>query len=216
MKSFWLEWRGFLLFIILMVFFRSVIADWNTVPTGSMKPTIVEGDRIWVNKLAYDVKIPWTNIGLYQLGSPERGDIVVFNSPTDGTRLVKRLIGMPGDIVSLRNNVLFINDQQVHYQAITQTSNTAAQLIESLNDKQPHTIQLVAPWPHTMSSFGSVRIPDNHYWMMGDNRDESADSRVFGYVAHKYLIGKVESVVVSLNPSNYYLPRKDRILQTLH
>src|SRR5687768_2214405 len=93
------ENRGFILFIFLMLVFRSSFADWNTVPTGSMKPTIVEGDRIWVNKLAYDVRIPFTSISVHQIADPQRGDIVVFDSKAAGNRLVKRVIGLPGDVV---------------------------------------------------------------------------------------------------------------------
>ncbi len=75
----WREYRGFALFVILMIIFRSALADWNTVPTGSMKPTIVEGDRIFVNKLAYDLRVPLTHISIYKFGDPKRGDIVVFD-----------------------------------------------------------------------------------------------------------------------------------------
>src|SRR5712671_1022116 len=94
----WREYRGFALFVVLMVVFRSSLADWNTVPTGSMKPTILEGDRIWVNKLAYDLRLPLTGVSLYRLADPQRGDIVVFDSKAADTRLVKRVIGLPGDV----------------------------------------------------------------------------------------------------------------------
>src|SRR5258708_31927955 len=95
----WREYRGFALFIILMIIFRSALADWNVVPTGSMKPTILEGDRILVNKLAYDFRVPLTHIALYRFADPSRGDIVVFDSRAADTRLVKRVIGLPCDIV---------------------------------------------------------------------------------------------------------------------
>src|SRR6478735_9147129 len=93
----WREYRGFAVFVVLMVIFRSALADWNVVPTGSMKPTIIEGDRILVNKLAYDFKIPLTHISLHKFADPGRGDIVVFDSRAAATRLVKRVIGLPGD-----------------------------------------------------------------------------------------------------------------------
>src|SRR6266571_4011946 len=93
----WREYRGFAVFIVLMVIFRSALADWNVVPTGSMKPTILEGDRVLVNKLAYDLKVPFTTWHIAQWDNPRRGDIVVFYSLKDGTRLVKRVIGLPGD-----------------------------------------------------------------------------------------------------------------------
>jgi signal peptidase I len=96
---FWNEWIKALLIVLVVVgAFRSAVADWNDVPTGSMKPTILEGDRIVVNKLAYDLKVPFTRWGLARWGKPQRGDIVVLFSPADGQRLVKRVFGfVPGD-----------------------------------------------------------------------------------------------------------------------
>ena len=85
------------------------MADWNDVPTGSMKPTILEGDRVFVNKLAYDLKVPFTTWHITEWSNPHCGDIVVFFSPKDGKRLVKRVIGLPGDTVELQNERLVIN-----------------------------------------------------------------------------------------------------------
>src|SRR5256885_7950233 len=110
-----------LLILALIVFsIRSSLADWNDVPTGSMKPTIVEGDRVFINKLAYDLKVPFTTRHIAEWGNPRRGDIVVFFSPHDGQRLVKRVIGLPGDMVELRNNVLVLNGKAVDYKPIAE------------------------------------------------------------------------------------------------
>src|SRR5437660_4002269 len=111
----WQEYRSLVLFVVLMIIFRSALADWNTVPTGSMKPTILEGDRIFVNKLAYDLRIPLTHISIHKFGDPGRGDIVVFDSKAAETRLVKRVIGLPGDVVEMRNNHLAINGVEARY-----------------------------------------------------------------------------------------------------
>src|SRR6266568_5461318 len=97
----WREYRAFALFFVLMIIFRSALADWNVVPTGSMKPTILEGDRILVNKLAYDFRVPLTHIALYRFADPGRGDVAVFASKAADTRLVKRVIGVPGDTVEM-------------------------------------------------------------------------------------------------------------------
>src|SRR5437762_10909343 len=105
----WREYRAFVLFIVLMVIFRSALADWNVVPTGSMKPSIIEGDRILVNKLAYDLKFPFTTWHLAKWSDPKRGEVVVFDSPENGIRLVKRVMGVPGDTIQLINNQLLIN-----------------------------------------------------------------------------------------------------------
>src|SRR6266446_6543810 len=109
------EIRPLLILLFIGFSIRSSLADWNDVPTGSMKPTILEGDRIFINKLAYDLKVPFTTWHIAEWSNPQRGDIVVFFSPKDGTRLVKRVIGLPGDTIELRNDQLFINDQPVDY-----------------------------------------------------------------------------------------------------
>ena len=93
------EIRPLLIMAVILFSIRSSLADWNDVPSGSMKPTLVEGDRIFVNKLAYDLKVPFTTWHLAEWSDPQRGDIVVFFSPHDDKRLVKRVIGLPGDTV---------------------------------------------------------------------------------------------------------------------
>src|SRR5258705_12805709 len=96
------EIRVFILMLLIISSLRSALADWNDVPTGSMKPTIQEGDRVVVNKLAYDLKVPFTTIEIWKWSDPRRGDIVVLFSPLDGTRLVKRVIAVPGDRNAMR------------------------------------------------------------------------------------------------------------------
>src|SRR5262245_51811636 len=101
--------------LIAMVTFRSAVADWNVVPTGSMKPTILEGDRIFVNKLAYDLKVPFLEQPLLEWSDPKRADIVTFRSPIDGTLFVKRVVGLPGDRIEMRDNRLFVNGKPATY-----------------------------------------------------------------------------------------------------
>src|SRR5262250_2716029 len=115
LKKAWQEYRGFALFVVLMIIFRSALADGIVVPAGSMKPTILEGDRILVNKLAYDLRIPLTHLPVPKSAAPKRGDIVVFDSKAADTRLVKRVIGLPGDTVSMRDNRLIINGIEARY-----------------------------------------------------------------------------------------------------
>lgn len=207
------EHRGFFLFILLMIGFRSAIADWNTVPTGSMNPTIVEGDRILVNKLAYDVNIPLTQRSLHRLSDPARGDIVIFDSAAADKRLVKRVIGLPGDRVELRNNQLIINNKRATYSR-ARTVHDALQVTESLGETR-HRIQIDVFSPSPMSSFGPVSIPEGFYFVMGDNRDHSADSRFYGLIPRNEIVGKANKVIVSLDYDHYYLPRHDRLLLDL-
>ncbi len=91
---------------------RTAVADWNTIPSGSMRPTILEGDVVLVNRIAYDLKLPLTDIAIARLGEPKRGEVLTFTSPADGMRLIKRLVALPGDVVEMRDEVLFIDGQQ--------------------------------------------------------------------------------------------------------
>ncbi|MCF6194769.1 MAG: signal peptidase I, partial [Kangiellaceae bacterium] len=102
LANFWNENKGLFLFLFLMLFFRSAIADWYHVPSGSMQPTILIGDRVFVNKLAYDVKIPFTDINLKRHAEPRRGDVIVFDSKASNDRLIKRVIGISGDKIEMR------------------------------------------------------------------------------------------------------------------
>jgi signal peptidase I len=99
------------LIVVTLCSVRSSVADWNDVPTGSMKPSILEGDRIYVNKLAYGLKVPFTTWHLARWDAPHRGEVVVFFCPKDGTRMVKRIAAGPGDTLQLVDNRLFINGQ---------------------------------------------------------------------------------------------------------
>src|SRR5438876_6787787 len=112
------EIRVFLILLLVISSLRSALADWNDVPTGSMKPTIEEGDRVVVNKLAYDLKIPFTTIEVAKWGDPQRGDIVVLFSPEDGVRLVKRVVAVPGDRIEMRDEQLFVNGQAAHWRPL--------------------------------------------------------------------------------------------------
>ena len=208
----WKENKSFCLFIVLMVVFRSSFADWNEVPTGSMKPTILEGDRILVNKMAYDIRLPLTHISLYKVADPARGDIIIFDSAVAKKKLVKRVIGVPGDTIALRNNVLYINDKQLSYQAVASDGYTIDKSenlfgIEHLIRTNKHS--------SSFSNLNRILVPEGYYLALGDNRDNSADSRVIGLIPRKEIVGRTKSVVLSFNYDNYYLPRNDRFLHAL-
>jgi len=200
---------GFLLALLILFASRSSLADWYLVPTGSMQPTIVEGDRILVNKMAYNLEIPFTDIKLMELATPQRGDIVVFNSKAADNRLVKRVIGVPGDRVALLNNQLFINDEAIELE----TDATTGAMTEHLGHKS-HKLQFIAV-SQAMDNFAPVTVPAKHYLVMGDNRNNSADSRVIGFVPEEEIQGKAIKVLVSLDPEQYYLPRFARSFSPL-
>jgi signal peptidase I len=212
LKSFWSEYRSLLVFIALMLVFRSTLADWNDVPTGSMNPTIVEGDRILINKMAYDLRLPFTTYSLVKLDDPQRGDIVVFESAVADKRLVKRVIGLPGDKVAMRDNRLWINGQPLEYRLLQQQAD-AVDYEEKLGELS-YSIR-INPNAHSFSGFEEVQVPAGHYLMLGDNRDNSADSRFIGFVPRDEIIGRSRQLVLSLNYDNYFLPRSDRFWQPL-
>jgi signal peptidase I len=213
-----------LLFLLLgLCAVRSSLADWNDVPTGSMRPTILEGDRILVNKLAYDFKVPFTTWRLVEWGQPKRGDIVVFFSPHDGQRLVKRVIGLPGDTIELRNNALIINGQPVEYQPIAgellrdipSAQRTGRVFATEQLPGQTHAVGGNSAAP-AMRSFAPTLVPEGQYFMLGDNRDDSFDSRYWGTVARKQIVGRAAAVVISLARENHWLPRWGRTFHPLY
>ena len=218
----WRDWLRSIVFIILAVTaFRSAIADWNDVPTGSMKPTILEGDRIVVNKLAYDLKIPYTRWQIASWGDPARGDIVVLSSPADGKRLVKRVIGLPGDTIAMDRNRLIVNSELVTYSPIDPDfviafdfqGHNRVLAAEDL-DGNPHAM-MITPGARTLRSFGPIAVPDGQYFLMGDNRDESFDSRHFGLVDRGQIYGRALAVAGSVNPENHFWPRWERFFTSL-
>ncbi|MFC1885314.1 signal peptidase I [Thermodesulfobacteriota bacterium] len=223
LKKFWKGWGcSIFIAIVIATSFKSAIADWHVVPTGSMKPTIMEGDRIFVNKLAYDLKIPYTTLHLAEWGDPKRGEIVVFYSPADGKRLVKRIVGIPGDTIVMRNNRLIINGRKINYDHPrhfkideSSTDRLADRVILSENlSGTPHPV-MITPQSFSTRSFGPVTIPEEKYFMMGDNRDNSADSRYFGFVERSLVVGHATSVVISLDINNGYEPRWERFFTRL-
>lgn len=216
-KQLWRDNRSIILCLSLMFVFRSAVADWNDVPTGSMQPTIQIGDRILVNKMAYDVRLPFTTVSLVKRADPQRGDIVIFASEAADNRLVKRVIGVPGDIVAMQHNVLSINGAQLAYTVAGLTANTTEEGSRLLTEQLgsiTHTVKL-APGTGGHDSFNAVKVPDGHYLVLGDNRDNSADSRVIGFVPRHEIVGRAGKVLFSLDYDNYYLPRSERFFAAL-
>lgn len=207
--------KGFITFMLCMIVFRSAVADWNVVPTGSMQPTIRIGDRILVDKRAYDVRLPLTRVSLLHLADPQRGDIVVLDSRAANERLVKRVIGLPGDQVAMRGNALLINGYTARYATGSYAGihddlrNPAHYEIERYGTMR-HAIRLSDYRPSPASSFGPVQVPPGQYLLLGDDRDNSMDSRYFGFFPRNEIVGRARHVVASLDPDHHYLPRGER------
>jgi signal peptidase I len=215
MRSWLRSNRGFLLFLACFALFRTAVADWNPVPSGSMRPTLLEGDVVFVNRLAYDLKVPLTDVGIAAIGEPKRGDIVTFFSPRGGTRLVKRIVGLPGDTIAMRKKVLYVNGIAARYsdpalvrEPPVEAGATALRVTETIGGSR-RRIQYL-PDASPMESFGPLVVPADSYFMLGDNRDNSADSRYIGPVARRLLIGRVNRLVASADIVGDWMPRIER------
>lgn len=209
------------LMLLGLLAFRSAVADWHDVPSGSMLPTLLIGDRIVVDKLAYDVKLPFTGTCLAVRGQPARGDIVTCRSPADGRRLVKRVVGVPGDVIAMRGNRLTLNGRELDYAAADEAALRRAvglaaadwtMLTEGLPD-HPHVVAFSGGGRR--ADLPPFRVPDGNYFLLGDNRDQSADSRWFGFVAREDIAGKVVGVAGSLDTQRQWQPRWSRFCRGL-
>jgi len=223
-RRIWREWRGALFFIVFVIVpVKSSLADWNWVPTGSMNPTILEGDLIYVDKVAYGLRIPLTLHRVASWSRPQRGDIVVCLSPEDGTRLVKRVIGTPGDTIRMRSGILSLNGRPV---ACDETGGSVpvhlpgsaakiagSLLLEDLGGAIHPIVRI--PGLRASPDFGPVSVPDGHYFLLGDNRDLSRDSRYFGFVPQTAILGRARGVILSFDIQNKCQPRLQRFVTKL-
>ncbi len=220
---FWREWRLTIFFVIFIIVpVKSSLADWNWVPSSSMNPTILEGDLIYIDKLAYDLRFPLTLHRITKWSDPKRGDIVICFSPDDGTRLVKRIIAQPDDTVEMKNNILYINDDKLSYNGIDSSyikylprklKEHSIFAMENLNGSDHMVMSM--PSVKAMRNFGPVTVPQGNYFVMGDNRDCSRDSRFFGFVERTQIVGKAKGVIGSLDITDKYQPRLKRFFTSL-
>ncbi|MFE8596492.1 signal peptidase I [Archangium violaceum] len=184
------RWKLYLLDVIALgVLFvgRASFADHYHVPSGSMEPTLAIKDHLAVDKRAYGLRIPLTHTWLTE-SEPQRGDVVVFDSPIDGKVMVKRLVGLPGDRIAFDGEALVLNGQRV---AQEQTEDGAR--LELL----PGAKHALHPEPYQGPGMDEVVIPPRHYLVLGDHRGNSADSRVWGLLPRENLLGRVAAVLYS-------------------
>lgn len=192
---------------------RSVVADWYVVPTGSMKPTILEGDRVFVWKSAYQLRVPFSRIRLLKTGVPRRGDVVVVRNPDGGSvPFVKRLVGLPGDKLEMKNEILYVNGkaQPISFLAPQRSEDGDTVLLgtELLGDRT-HPVRVLPERP-AFRTFGPVQVPEDEVFLMGDNRDESRDARFFGTRPVSDLLGRAVGVMWSWHPEFLKGPRWKR------
>jgi signal peptidase I len=196
-----------------MVVFRALFLDWNIVPTASMKPTIVEGDYILVNKLAYDVRVPLLGWRLMESSHPKRGDIIIFQPPGSSDRYVKRVLGLPDEKIEMRDQRLYVNGDPAGFD-FPDLGPSFAELEGPFLAPVAHAI----PVGHTHSAPARLRpveVPKDHFFVLGDNRCNSKDSRSFGFVPRDRVLGRVVCVLISVDMQRSWWPRFDRFLHPL-
>ncbi len=199
--------RSFFPVLLLILLFRSFVAEPFKIPSGSMMPTLLVGDFILVNKFAYGLRLPVLNTKIVSLGEPERGDVFVFRFPENPKEdYIKRVVGLPGDEVTYRNKTLYINGVEVAESEVgpytgpseAGRSMAGAQVKEErLGEVQHRIMEIPRVW---VGHEGTWRVPPGHYFAMGDNRDNSADSRFWGFVPQENLVGK--AFVIWMNWDN--------------
>lgn len=194
--------RSFFPVLLFVLILRSFVVEPFRIPSGSMKPTLQVGDFIAVNKYAYGLRLPVFNTKVYQFGEPQRGDVMVFRYPVDPTvNFIKRVIGVPGDLIEYRNKLLYVNgtlmgkDDGAMQTVLDEAGNaiTVRHWQEDLGNVKHEVYERLTPGREVRS----IRVPEGHYFMMGDNRDDSDDSRAWGFVPEENIIGKAFGVWMS-------------------
>lgn len=187
--------RSFFPIFLIVLLLRSFLVEPFRIPSGSMIPTLLVGDFILVNKYVYGIRLPVLNTKVLELGEPQRGDVVVFRYPLDpATPFIKRIVGVPGDRISYRDKRLAVNGREIPLHAGgayvgvgSAAQHTGAELYREDLGGSAHEI-LITPGAPTLQ--GEYEVPAGHYFVLGDNRDNSRDSRFWGFVPDRNLVGK--------------------------
>ena len=201
--------RSFFPVLLFVLIIRSFVFEPFRIPSGSMMPTLIQGDYIFVKKFSYGLRLPVLETKIMETGSPRRGDVVVFRLPSQpNINYIKRVIGLPGDEVVYRRHRLFINDELVATMPdeADPYDGPVPRFIEDL-DGRNHSILLEGTGDRRGD--GSYTVPDGHYFMMGDNRDRSKDSRFIGAIPESHLVG--EAVLIWMHMDGIEWPNWGRI-----
>jgi signal peptidase I len=199
--------RSFFPIIFAVLILRSFVVEPFRIPSGSMMPTLLIGDFILVNKFAYGLRLPVAHTKFFEIGEPERGDVMVFRFPRDPSiDYIKRVIGLPGDVIGYRDKVIYVNGAPIGQQRLGRYTGvgsgevmTGASLrLEDLQGVQ-HEILVREAAPNLSGEF---RVPEGHFFMVGDNRDNSNDSRFWGVVPEQNIVGKAFMVWMNWDSKN--------------
>ncbi len=221
--------RSFFPIFLFVLLLRAFVVEPFRIPSGSMMPTLLVGDFILVNKYAYGLRMPVTKTKLVEVGEPQRGDVVVFRYPKDPkVDYIKRLVGLPGDRIAYRDKKLYVNGELMPQKPVGwyepvgsgERMRGAFELIEDLEGVE-HSILINPRTPDfgpgcQVLARGEVQVPEGHYFMMGDNRDNSNDSRCWGFVPESNLVGKAFVIWLSIDWNRPGIFDWSRIGQTIH
>lgn len=217
----WIAYHFRSLLILLLV--RSFIVEWSIIPSKSLMPTLLDSDRVITDKAAYGIRLPITGHVLIYFNRPQRADVVVFRSPvTSEQSLISRVVGLPGDRVQYRDQKLFINEVPIAQTKITTFSNAEkASNIEHCflyeENLAGHRYQIYKPVTvnaslqeaESVNSVIDVIVPEDHYFLINDYRINSVDSRTWGFLPDRYLLGKVKRICLSYNkPTIWWQPHR--------
>jgi len=181
--------------LLLVLVLRSFLLEPFQIPSASMVPTLLIGDFILVNKFSYGLRLPVTQTKIVNIGEPKRGDVMVFFPPGDDRYFIKRVIGLPGDKIEVINNQVFINGAQMVQSdsGEIEENDTGYQVVRENLEGVEHLIRRRYT-AGRLGQFFSTVVPEGHYFMMGDNRDNSSDSRVWGPVPEDRIVGKAFAI----------------------
>ncbi len=199
--------RSFFPVLLFVLVIRSFIFEPFRIPSGSMMPTLLQGDFIFVKKYAYGLRLPVTETKILETGEPERGDVVVFRLPEDpSVNYIKRVIGLPGDTITYEQHRLVINGKAVGLERHPEATVLDPRFIERLGERS-HDILINNP--QYSNNDGTYVVPEGTYFVMGDNRDNSRDSRWIGAIPESHLVG--EAVRIWMHVDGFSWPRWNRI-----
>ena len=199
--------RSFFPVLIFVLVIRSFIFEPFRIPSGSMMPTLLQGDYIFVKKYSYGLRLPVIEKKVFETGEPDRGDVVVFRLPSEPSiNYIKRVVGLPGDELIYQRHRLTVNGELVAVVPDARDASTANQYIEQLGERE-HSILVTRP--ENLRGDGRYTVPDGHYFMMGDSRDNSTDSRFIGPIPETYLVG--EAVRIWMHMDGLEWPEWTRI-----
>jgi len=199
--------RSFFPVLLFVLIIRSFVFEPFRIPSGSMMPTLLQGDFIFVQKYAYGLRLPVTETKIIETGGPERGDVVVFRLPSNTSiNYIKRVVGLPGDEIKYERHRLVINGETVELEKDAEATNLEPRFNETLGGRE-HDILISNPSYSVRD--GVYRVPEGHYFVMGDNRDNSKDSRFIGAIPESHLVG--EAVRIWMHMDGLQWPRWERV-----